>query len=510
MKTNGIFIGIFIGLQTVNGQSLSGLIKEAETLFEKTRTHLVFPRNEGFLPHKHFYTTLDTIKNVSFWEQEVKKLESDQYYKDIGLVFKANANYNLRNGFDEETNNFNIGTVRAELEWNILKTGYTQNRIRSQILENDIKILQFKSLQSERILKRRQFRIDYTYAINREGIEFFKKFLAFENEYFDYLNKLYFKKYLKREQLIKVSHQINILKNQITALEKHNEMIKDSVSEKFLSVGKLPFLRLNMDSLDIPYNQRKLELEKENIELEHKAKNDLNFSLYVQENLNYMTNGHRFFPSVGLRFRAPIRFNHRKKIIAAKQKIVTAREIDKSVGKYNRFITLVSGYNEKLKDIQNQYKNWEFIEERIRVLSVLKTALNNEETGTLLLGLMEEEFKVLENMLQLKRQLYTSLAHVFEITELDLMYNFIVPIEFKEFASQKFFAIRHSNYYSIDFQIEFLRAKGCKEVQVLGKDFEIQKALYKANIKFKKVEKITYQLAESLIQKELMQIQPEP
>lgn len=509
MKTNRILLCIlFLTTYNLSSQSLSGLVKEAEAIFEETRPRLVFPKTAGFLPYQHFYIQLDTVKNVNFWQSELKDIESSQYRKDFGLVFKANAHYNFRNVFDNETNNFNIGRIRAELEWNILKSGYSYNRTKSKRLLNEKQILQYKSLQEERVLMRRQFRIDYTYAINKESIDFFEKFLAFENAYFDYLNKLYFKKYIKRERLIKVSHQISILKSQLIILKQQNKSLKDSVSASFQALDKLPFLQLNIDSLSVSYDNRGLELKKQNVELQHKAINDLNFSFYVQESFNYMKTGHRIFPSVGIRFRAPIRFNHRKKIIETKKKILTAQEIDKSVGKYNRFITQTNGYNEKLKDVQNQHKSWEFVEERIRILSVLKSELENEETGTLLLELMEEEFKILENMLQLKRQLYTTLSHIYEITEVQSLYNFIMPIRFEEFSSQKRFAIQKSTTFSVNFQIEFLKAKGCTEVEVLEGNFEMQKALYKANLKFKKVTKITSQLAEVAILSELTQIQP--
>ena len=373
-------------------QELQSLVKEGELLFEKTRPTLVFPKTSTFDSNQHFYSILDSLRSVNFLESELKRLQSKQYLQDIGLVFKATARHNFRNVFDNENNNFNIGQVRAELEWNILGSGYTYNRSKSQRLENERKILHNNQIKEDRILMRRQFRIDYTYAINKETIQLFESFFQFENEYFDFLNKLYFKKYIKREKLIQVGQQINVLKNQMEVLKAENTMLKDSVSERYLNVNRLPFLKLEIDSLSYLHNKENLLLQKENVYLQHKPTNDLNFSFYVQESFNYSNAGHRFFPSVGVRFRAPIRFNQRKKIVETKLKILEAQNTDASVGKHNRIITLLGGYNEKLKDVQNQYKGWKIVEERIRVLSVLKSELDNEETGILLLELLEEEF----------------------------------------------------------------------------------------------------------------------
>lgn len=507
MKTNVLLICILLVIvQDFYGQSLSQLVKEAEILFNKIKPNVKFTTTSSFEASIHFYRELDTLKNVNLLTSELRELESQQYSKDLGLVFKVNANYNFRNNFDEETNNFTIGRAWAELEWNILKSGFNYNRTKSKRLNNEMKILQNNQVQSERELMRRQFRIDYTYAINQEALTHFRKFLAFENEYFDFLNKLYYQKYIKREKLIKSSQQINVLKNQIEILQKQNDLLKDSVSEKYKNNTVLPFLKLNIDSLSFTHSQENLGLQKENVYLQHKAANDLNLSFYVQESFNYFKTGHRLIPSVGIRFRAPIRFNHRKKIIKTKLKMLTAQHIDKSVGKYNRVITLTNEYNEKLKDVQNQYKNWQYIEERIRVLSVLKLELDNAETGVLLLDLLEEEFRVLENMLQLKRQLYTTLSHLFEVTEKNNLENFIIPLNLLEIQNRKTFAIKISSKYTIEFQIAFLKAKECTELEVLENDVKTQKALQDSKISFKKVKVLKNNLVEWAISNELNQL----
>ena len=511
MKTNKlILVLIFMMALKLSAQDLGNLVKEGEFLFEKTRPQLVFPKSSSFQPRDHFYSKIDTLRSVNFLQSELKKWESKQYLKDIGLVFKATARHNFRNVFDNENNNFNIGQVRAELEWNILNSGYTYNRSKSQRLENEMKMLQNNQVRADRVLMRRQFRIDYTYAINKETIQLFEKFFQFENEYFDFLNKLYFKKYIKRERLIEVGQQINVLKGQLVVLRKENEMLKDSVSKNYLEAKALPFLKLEIDSLAYVNNDANLLLQKENVYLQHKPLNDLNFSFYVQESFNYSNAGHRFFPSVGIRFRAPIRFNHRKKIVDTKLKILEAQHIDKSVGKQNRVITLLGGYNEKLKDAQNQYKGWKVLEERIRILSVLKSELDQKETGISLLALLEEEFKVLENMLQLKRQLYTSLSHVYEVLESENIHTISNTIDFNEYDYKTRFSLRESEVFDLNFQIQFLKAKRCTEVEVLENDARIQEALSKANIGYYTVKELSNPEIALAIQRELKQIHIEP
>jgi len=507
MKTNGLlFVFIILMVTSVPAQELQNLVKEGELLFEKTRPLLAFPKTSTFQSHDHFYSEIDSLRSINFLESELKRFQSKQYLQDIGLVFKATARHNFRNVFDNENNNFNIGQVRAELEWNILGSGYTDNRAKSMRLENERKMLQNNRLREDRILQRRQFRIDYTYAINKETIQLFENFFQFENEYFDFLNKLYFKKYIKREKLIEVGQQINVLKQQMEVLKKENDVLKDSVSANYIHTSELPFLKLEIDSLTYPKNNDNLSLQKENVYLQHKPINDLNFSFYVQESFNYSRAGHRFFPSVGIRFRAPIRLNQRKKIVDTKLKILEAQHIDKSVGKQNQVITLLGGYNEKLKDAQNQYKGWKVLEERIRILSILKSELDHQETGVSLLSLLEEEFKVLENMLQLKRQLYTSLSHIYEVLESKDIHNITSPIDFNAYDQQTRFSLTNSDVFDLNFQIQVLKAKQCTEVEVLESDTLIQQALYKANIKYYTVKELSNPQIAFAIQQELNQI----
>ncbi|MDT7831167.1 hypothetical protein RQM59_02180 [Flavobacteriaceae bacterium S356] len=491
---------------TSYAQSIDIIIDEAEQLFAKTKESLVFPSVPTDKDDIQFYYPTALNKNVNLLESELKEWQSKQYKKDIGLVFKTTARYNFRDAIEEETQNYLKGSVRGELEWNILKMGYVYNRLRAKRLQNDIEVLNIESERSQKILWRRQFRIDYNFILNKEVLQLLESFLVFENEYFDVLNSMYFQKLIKRERLIEVSNQIAVIKSQQKILSKENEMITDSVSVHFMNVTKLPLVKIVLDSAAIFQDVEKIDFKEENVRLQHHPMNDLNLSLYATQNYNYSTNTHKFFPSVGIRFRAPIRFNHRKKIIETKIKILKAQEVDKSVGKYNNSITYVSEYNEKLKDLQNQYKSWHILEERIRILKVLKEELNNAETGLLLLELVEEQFKVLENTLQLKRQLYQVIAHLFELNKSIEIQNFVQPFQFEIERNQEVFCLQKSEQYSLAFQLAFLRAKKIKNITVLSSDKSIQEQLKKKNISFVLVDSVKGIRLDTYIRQEVQRI----
>lgn len=499
-----VFYILIFQLLTVNVtcQSLSSLVKESKSLVEKTELKLIFPyQDKSSLAFPK--PTIKKVRNLNLLQIELKKLQSSQYKKDIGLVFKANINHNFRDAIDEETNTSIKTRVRAELEWNILKMGYVYNRVKSKRLQNDIEILKLESNQTQKELWRRQFRIDYNFVINKEALNFYKDFLSFENEYFDFLNKLYFQKLIKRERLIKVSNRISILKTQVKVISKENSILKDSVSKNYQKVKKLPLLVIKTDGFSLKNFKNKSSLKEENIQLQHHYLNNFNLSFYVNQNYTYSESTQRYFPSIGVRFKAPIRFNNRKKIIKTKIKILKAQEIDKSLGKFNQIITYLSEYNEKLKDLQNQYKSWLILKERIRILKILKQEIKSEKTGFLVLELMEEQFKVLENTLQLKRQLYKIITRFFELNSSDNIHTLFIPFQFKGTNTNTKYLLKWNSQYSIDFQIKFLKAKQIKEVILLTDDKNIIGKLKKANILFTIKEKVNTSSVEKLITEEL-------
>lgn len=483
-----IFISILLLSSSLNAQELDRLIEEGDRLFTHTNRQLKFPKNQLGLEQLVFFSPLDTARNSHYLELQLLEIEKQQFRQDIGLQFKALANYNFRDVINEETNNFNLGTIRAELEWNVLRSGYSNNRIQGKIKENQFRIQSNALKQNEKILQRRKFRVDYTYAINQEKLYHLEKQLKFQNQYFDFLNKLYFQKYLKREKLIQVSHEISVLEGEIQHLKKENLTLKDSVSVAFQNLKSMPLLSLNLDSIDVSdsYFRSNIILESNNIKLRHKAINDLSLSFYVQENYNYSRAAQRFFPSIGFRFKAPIRLNQRKKIIDTKIKILNAQSMDKSVGRNNKWITAIKSYNEKLKDLKNQYKNWQILEERIRVLTVLKSEINDKDTGILLLENTHEKFKVLANVIQLKRQLYTLLSQILELANWDNIEDIATLFQFenKEKKSQQFL-IKNDPLITLDTQLNYYLLNQ-KHIQLFVNkgDIAIQQKLKQERIKY--------------------------
>ncbi|WP_348718455.1 hypothetical protein [Tenacibaculum sp. 190130A14a] len=504
MLTRHIIFQLFL-VGCLQAQVSDTLLRYADELHQKTSKEQQFPAT-NYLAEFPFNFYIKKKSLVNDYKIKLKELESKQFLQDIGLVFKASTNYNFRDAFDEEQNSFNKFRFRTELEWNILKNGFTHNRTKALQKLNEAEHLKLQNNRVKKQLWRRQFRIDYSYIANKEALLLFNSFLNFENNYFDFLNKLYVQSLIKRERLIEVGNQIHILKNQLIHIQKKNTLLKDSISNNALLIEKLPIFKIRIDSMYLSAQAYNNDFLQENIKLNHRAINDLNLSFYINQNFNHSLTRNQYFPAVGIRFKAPIRFNKRQQIVKTKLQLLAAQERNKNVGQYNRLITHMNSYNEIIKDLQNQYKNWKVVEERIRVFELLKEEYDNFKTGLLILELTEEKFKILENCIQLRRQLCTALAQLFELYPKENLHEILVPYSFEENNQQQPILFTQSDQHNLDFQYEFIKTQQQFYIHVLKQDTEIQLYLRSKKIAFKIVNKAYIKTIEQVINKELKQL----
>ncbi len=464
-------------------QSMSDLTQMAEALYSQTD----FPRQ--FVPVIDLTTLVDDFltaapESSNARRIDLARLESQEFQKDLGLVFKANTNFNFIDEFDDDTNSFNRFRLRTELEWNLFKGGFIQNRNLSKIKENEARILQLEEIRNQKISLRRQMRIDIAYAINKEKELLLDKFLIFENHYFDLLNSLYQNKLVKREEIIQLANRIAMLENELKLLKKENDLIEPTVRNDFKSSRRLPFLTLKSDSLSL-YTTDQLPYLIENMQLERDPINNYNLSFFVSQNLNYFTNRLQLIPTIGARFRIPIRGNRRRSIEETKSKILELDMRDRVIGVYNRLITNQKSYNEKAKDLQNQFHSLEFIDERIRVWRLVKDEVKFEQAGIHVLAMLEEKFEVHKNIIELKRQLYTQLLHLFELHPNGDLYAMVAPLNFDRAVPTKNVLLTVNPSYTLEFQVNYLRSKRNLDLYVKLDDLKVKHYLNKEKISYK-------------------------
>lgn len=395
----------------LQGQSLEPIVQGTARLFETSQVGLRFPlANDSLMLEQMVWTDSTYVDHQIAYNQ----LRAEDLELDLGLAVNVRGLYNLRGDFEEDVNNYTKSRLRTELEWNILESGLVENRIAAKRLQNTNELLALEQEEKQRLEWRRQFRIDYTYSINKELIALMQEKEAFLEGYFDLLTQLYQQKYILREQVLQTGQQLSKVGQEIELLSKINHRLEDSISLN-VSNGPLPIVAI--DTLPQgAMTQRPLDsLLLAGAKFAHHWTNDLEVSLFTNYNWVQTELNDRDFAAVGFRVSVPLRTNRRKELIRTKVEMEKAYYRDQQTGNKNQLVTYLDAYREKAGDLRTQYQNWLIFEERKRREQLLKDEYGNLDSGLKLLEIQSVQFDILENTLKLKKQLYTTISHLYQI-----------------------------------------------------------------------------------------------
>ncbi|NER17366.1 hypothetical protein [Spongiivirga citrea] len=476
-----IFIVLLLISTIAKTQEIDSLLLQSYDIYKNADTLLHFPNSKDDIDINIF--SIAAKSSPTLYEIKLKELESNSYKKDWGLQIKANSYYNFRGVLDEETNNITVSRFSAELEWNILKGGFVANRSRATATLLEKQLLDDALDQENRIIWRRQFRLHYNYSINQELLNHFERKNKFLERYFDILNTLYVKKMIKREEIINISNELLKSREQYNQIKFYQENISDSIPPFFLN-KQLPLIKLQLSEIDISKsieNEIKTTLQKNIIQRENRAFKDIKFSLYANYNWTETMTRQFSSPVIGARFSAPIRFNNRKKIIQTKIQQAEAKQEDNLIGKQNQLVTYLSAHQEKIKDIHTLYKQWLILEQRKRIAQIVREELGVSNCGLLMLQYTKEQYDVIENVLQLKKQLYTVVSHIVELNQKQDVRHLISSISFNQDNTLNNVVIT-KNSFSQKLQFQFLKAKKIERVQMTFRDHSFEDLLKKEGV----------------------------
>ncbi len=471
MKEWGIYIlMLFFSNTTSFSQTIEELLLATNSIYEKNKSELSFPNTQEYVDPFLSFSKFPETSSILHHQIELKKVEQKIHENNVGLQLKASTNYNLDVTPDEEININIRSSIRTELEWKVLKNGYVANRRKAFITQNEIFKLEEQKNTTDAELWRRQLKHKYIYAINEELNALLKQKQEFLNQYFDVVQALYQQKYVSRTTIINVGHQIHNNHKKIIGLKEYNKTLQDS-SITSLQKLKLPLLQINTTvNAKYPIEVIK-DLDLAKVTLQSHWLENINFSVYLNQNWISLQSQNRNFTSVGLRFSAPLFRTYRKKLIKKKQAVIKAQFLDRKIGKMNRWIVQFSDYQEKTKDLNEQYKKWKLLEEKLRVAQVLKKELATDEFGIKNLSRQLYQFEILENVLEIKKQLYKAIVAL-KVLVPNLSY---APFQFKSNQNTQKIIINNEYIYSFELQFSFLQAKGISKAYVTHSTEKLQK-----------------------------------
>lgn len=251
---------------------------------------------------------------------ELKHLESDYYKGNIGLGFNAGFLNNPSGGEQDFDNIIYRSRFLTDVGWDILRSGYVHNRLKSQIAENESKIA---SIEDKELKKNASFAILWNYIIyqfNLQKIQVLNDRMELAQNKIDAVKKLYFLNKVDESELLKHLESIAEIRSMYNIYKEFNEQLKSEY--QFTSNDTL-----DLPLIDIKYNTIKDRLDgqqedsvtyymKENIDLKNKFIKDISLRTSVRYSYyDLVTNdpASRDFFSLGISLGIPINFNRKTK-----------------------------------------------------------------------------------------------------------------------------------------------------------------------------------------------------
>lgn len=352
---------------------------------------------------------------------ELKQLESDYYKGNIGLGFNAGFLNNPTGGEQDFDNIIYRSRFITDVGWDILRSGYVHNRLKSQIAENESKIA---AIEDKELKKNASFAILWNYIIyqfNLQKIQVLNDRMKLAQDKIDAIKKLYFLNKVDESELLKHLESIAEIRSMFNIYKEFNEQLK--LEYQFNSNDTL-----DLPLIDIKYNTIKERLDgqqedsvtyymKENIDLKNKFIKDISLRTSVRYSYyDLVTNNpaSRDFFSLGISLGIPINFNRKTKqewINLQKESVEYIPESDRiTIQK-----SILNNYYEfryKLKQYTSMHYKRLLYQELLRKENARYSIDYLSFNPVSSLRILDDLMKIDIEMLDLKQQMYLKLISI--------------------------------------------------------------------------------------------------
>ena len=352
---------------------------------------------------------------------ELKHLESDYYKGNIGLGFHAGFLNNPTGGEQDFDNIIYRSRFITDVGWDILRSGYVHNRLKSQIAENESRIA---SIEDKELKKNASFAILWNYIIyqfNLQKIQVLNDRMKLAQDKIDAIKKLYFLNKVDESELLKHLESIAEIRSMYNIYKEFNEQLK--IEYQFNSNDTL-----DLPLIDIKYNKIKERLDgqqqdsvaylmKENIDLKNKFIKDISLRTSVRYSYYDLVSNNpasRDFFSLGISLGIPINFNRKTKaewVNLQKESVEYIPESDRiTIQK-----SILNNYYEfryKLKQYTSMHYKRLLYQELLRKENARYSIDYLSFNPVSSLRILDDLMKIDIEMLDLKQQMYLKLISI--------------------------------------------------------------------------------------------------
>lgn len=371
----GIFLLLFLFcLGTSHAQTDTLLLSKIEEL------KLLFS-DYNYDPIEFKDTSLGVIRDISMLEDVSNfpdrsvylEKRAEQLRKDIGLNAVGNYIENLSADPSEGLEN-NIGykrRVQAGVQWDVLNAGYLENKVRAQMVEDQI----LRERLSSDIAQESQFyvkRFDQTvFTFNQLKLNLLEKRRAELKKQHSLVRDLVFLKKLKKEQLIKVEIRLAEVESLINVYKSYNDYLEVEVDSISFTSEDLPLIDLNYDVI---FNMMGIQTDSlltgSNYEEYFKWYHEVGLRPFARYNYyEIITGDNRQYFSAGVNVTVPLSFNTKlnNEVQHEKWKYENERFTKDRAQLHEDVLNTAYEFRYQMKRFVDNYQSRKLVNERLRI-----------------------------------------------------------------------------------------------------------------------------------------------
>lgn len=489
-----LFPAVSFGQQDKDSQ-ISTHIKTLENVWLKYKNIAVEKPAAGYLSAaKNVFSNNrdDQAFSEAALNKALKKAQAYRLANNPGMEFSAGYSTNYNNGEIEEDNINYHQRMLVGFDWNLLRNGLLDNRLKSERLQNEAVII---DLESSRKVFDKDISSRYSqllYRFNKEKIQLLEKRKQIVDEKQSAMNRLMQLNALTQLQLIKVNQSVADINGMMHLYRTYNELYEMKNGNDSLQTAILPLIDLNFDEIFKASNGLNnsqdsiLKLQEINTNLENSWLSRVGLRASVRYNYYDITSSEkaRDFFSAGIGVSIPISTGSG----LIKREKLAQSELDKA--KFNKsdgeiFSEQLSYYYEfryKLMQYLNASEKINELKEMLRIERLRQQYHDAEFNPVHALDLLDQLLSMRVDMVDMKQQMYLKLLRLAAYnTDVNISDHLkIISVDSLEMAFNDYFLKKSIYVWSSSVEAitpqyiaEFLSKKGIDRAIVAVKQSDI-------------------------------------
>ena len=400
--------------------------------------------------------------------------------QDIGLHFRSNAKYNLLKSALPNSEDFlrSRVNVSAGLEWDVLKYGWKDRKIKEQLLLTELEIEQLnqKLHKDQENYLYRYHHINYVF--NQFLLDELRFHFQLYKEQIAIYTEMYYLNLIPYTEIITLKQHQKEIETQISEIENYNNALNFTSSYQH---NEFPVFDLNLNEIVKTFQEFTiadtiLQKQKRHLQTSYLLKDEMTLGVYTHLQVFKPATDNEWVvsPVIGVNMSVPLFQNKKQQAqsLNFEQKILTENHKVKKEEDLKLIYQLYSIYQTHLKDINSLHYRLFLEKEKLHSALILKKKADQNS--------IISTFVHLNNLLEVRRevtlvqqQMYLVALQIFTATNTSSLEAYSPMIKFIEWENirPKATAIildANKDLTDIQFFIQYLKRKGINKIYLAG------------------------------------------